>query len=362
MRQLLSLEHVLDAALDNDAFVDLMRSFAGTIGAKGFSAGWASGPAVENMFAFENDWSPEMVARYYADHAEHDPWTRASLCDGLFDTFVKMSDLVSARQYENSGIWNELLRPGGDDSFYALGMKTRLKGALGGLTFYRSPKADFDDRSVSPIAASQAILSKLLQIKATIAHGAAQARTWRMLADRFAGEVFVLDITGRLLDCNAIAEQRLIASDGLTLRAGRLVPTHRRCLDALDTAISEAVTCLGVVHLSVSDKNDLPVGYQIIRTSAPGEAARLMMLGDLPQYVSATMTDRLRAIYNLTPAEADVIVALANGVTVHDVAAKRGSSYETVRSQYRTALSKLDCKRIADAAILLRRVMPIAAQ
>ena len=86
-----------------------------------------------------------------------------------------------------------------------------------------------------------------------------------------------------------------------------------------------------------------------------------MLLGELPQFVSAELADHLRSLHQVTSAEADVIVALANGVSVDDVAAKRGSSYETVRTQYRAALMKMGCRRIADAAIALRRVVPLDA-
>lgn len=355
----IAIENVLDAALDDDAFVDLMREYAAKIGAKGFAAGWASGPFVENMFAFDNDWSPSMIEQYFSQFARTDPWTAASMANPTFDAFVKMSELVSSSDYETSLLWNELLRPGGDDTYFALAMKTRLNGNIGGLTFYRNPKSDFLDTKLVDLAGDQAVLSKLLQIKGRIAHGAAQARNWRTLADRFAGEVFVLDITGRLIDCNVAGERRLLASDGLTLRAGCLIGSQPVDGNRIATVVSQAIKGDGATHFSVSDSEGHPLSYQVLRVSGQGEAVRLMLLGELPQFVSAGLADHLRGLYQLTASEADVIVALANGLSVHDVAAKRGSTYQTVRSQYRTALMKMGCRRIADAAITLRRLVPI---
>ena len=355
----IAIEHVLDAALDDDVFVDLMRLYAAKIGAKGFAAGWASGPAVENMFAFDNDWSPSMIADYHANHAHRDPWTLASLADPTYDAFVKMSDLVRPAQYEASLLWNELLKPGGDDSYFAVGMKTKLAGGMGGLTFYRGPSGDFSSSKLTGLARDQAVLSKLLKIKATIAHGAAQARNWRTLADRFAGEVFVVDISSRLVDCNAAGERRLLASDGLTLRVGCLTPTRASERQRLDAAVSLAVTGDGLTHFAITDRDGHSHPYQVLRVSGPAEPVRLMLLGQLPQFVSAELASRLLSLYQLTSAEADVIVALANGTTVEDVAAKRGSRYETVRTQYRAALVKMGCRRISDAAIELRRMVPL---
>ena len=72
----ISLEQAFEAVLDDDVFLDLMRGYARRIGAKGFAAGFSlNGNTVDSIFAYENDWSTDMLADYTAHFAHKDPWT-----------------------------------------------------------------------------------------------------------------------------------------------------------------------------------------------------------------------------------------------------------------------------------------------
>jgi DNA-binding CsgD family transcriptional regulator len=59
----------------------------------------------------------------------------------------------------------------------------------------------------------------------------------------------------------------------------------------------------------------------------------------------------------LTPAEADVALLLCQGRPRDEIAAHRGVSSETLRSQLRSIYSKLGCNREAELIILARSVL-----
>ncbi|MEW4449686.1 LuxR C-terminal-related transcriptional regulator [Qipengyuania sp. JC766] len=356
----LSIDDVLDAALDETKLRDLLRGYAGLLDAKGYAAGWTTGRAIEDMFLWENDWTEEMVARYHAEFAQRDLWTIASLSDPRFDTFVRMTELVPPDVYAASPLWTELLEPGGDDTFYALGIKTQLGDSIGGVTFYRRiTQSDFTDAHLAAMREDERVLGRLIGVRARVALGAAAARTWRAVVDSYAGEVYVVTPDRHLLDCNAAAKERLDAKNGLRMVSGKLRAVVAGADAQLEEQLRLALTPTGIGSCAIRRPDGTMLRYQLLRTERLSGQPQIIILGELPQTIPATTQAYLKQMFGLSPAEADVIVALAEGKTTAEVVEKRGSSYETVRSQYRAALKKMDCPRLVDAVALLRRTLPL---
>ena len=68
------------------------------------------------------------------------------------------------------------------------------------------------------------------------------------------------------------------------------------------------------------------------------------------------LRDRLRRLYTLTTAEADVVMRLAAGETPAQIAAARGTAIDTVRSQLKATLSKMGANRQAGLMALVSRL------
>ena len=66
----------------------------------------------------------------------------------------------------------------------------------------------------------------------------------------------------------------------------------------------------------------------------------------------------LQALFDLTAAEAALAARIAAGETTDAVAAKDGKSVSTVRNQLKSVLEKTGCRRQADLAALLARLIP----
>ena len=63
----------------------------------------------------------------------------------------------------------------------------------------------------------------------------------------------------------------------------------------------------------------------------------------------------LSNMFQLTPAEARVAAALADGLTAGEVGALLGTTENTIRSQIRQVLIKLGARRVTDVVRLLRQ-------
>ncbi|MCC7045566.1 MAG: hypothetical protein IT562_02525 [Alphaproteobacteria bacterium] len=78
-----------------------------------------------------------------------------------------------------------------------------------------------------------------------------------------------------------------------------------------------------------------------------------------PQATLPEQAARLRELFRLTPAEGDVVLALAAGQTVAMHAEQRGVSLNTVRTLLKRAMVKIGCRRQSQlVAIVLGRLTP----
>jgi len=74
-----------------------------------------------------------------------------------------------------------------------------------------------------------------------------------------------------------------------------------------------------------------------------GAIAAVMTLTD-PDHILLTSPELLSTIYNLTKSEADVAIALANAMSVKDIAEEKGVQLTTIRSQVQSIYAKMDVK------------------
>lgn len=66
---------------------------------------------------------------------------------------------------------------------------------------------------------------------------------------------------------------------------------------------------------------------------------------------------RIAAALGLTPAEAAVALALAEGMTPEEIAERRGASIHTVRDQIENAMGRIGVRRQLDLAVRAVRAM-----
>lgn len=69
-------------------------------------------------------------------------------------------------------------------------------------------------------------------------------------------------------------------------------------------------------------------------------------------------TSLLQALFDLSPAEADVAARIAAGETPLEIARRSGRSISTIRNQLKSILAKAGCRRQADLARLLAQLVP----
>lgn len=355
----LTFERAYEAVINNEQFIGILDEVAALIHAKGYAAGWAAHDLIESMFAIKNDWSPEMVADYHTHYASTDPWAAAVLAAGKSGAFLNLSNLVPESQFATSALYNELLREGGDDTFYAAGMAIALPdNAAGGLTFYRGRNQNaFDIEDMRILRAIEQDLTRLIVLKAKLNGQAICNGHWREMVTRLSVPAFVLNAALILVDHNIAAEQVLQHGAGLALRQGRLTAVLPRSQTELEQ------TCRAVLHGSLRDVGTFQVAcgeivrrFTVLALPNPGGGRRILLLGDQPRDIDREHEFLLRQRYRLSPAEAAIMCAFASGRTTKEISELRSVGVETVRTQYRSAMVKMKCHTLTEAIIAVREV------
>jgi DNA-binding CsgD family transcriptional regulator len=178
--------------------------------------------------------------------------------------------------------------------------------------------------------------------------------------DNIAYGLIVLDSNGRAMLLNGRA-RRLIADGGaFELRGGRLAarspPIDREFQAILERARLGAEIAAASIRVPSPDGGGwivwvvrLPASSPLAAKASPGV---LVMIGDSELKGRVRQADLTR-LYALTPAEADLALALGAGRTLREAAEDKGVSYATARSQLYAILEKTGVHRQADLARLI---------
>lgn len=188
----------------------------------------------------------------------------------------------------------------------------------------------------------------------------------RTVLNRLRDGIAVLDASGTVMFCNAALTAMADGDCGLRLRGGRLRAISPTDNSRLESAIA---ACIGgdgqrrspsAVPVAGADRAHAIVVsvLPILRDAEPDRyASRPAVLVVAVDTAPAVGFDTrfLRDAFQLSDAEAGVAVRLLAGATLSEIAAARGISLHTARTQLKSILAKTGMSRQSDLVNLLSR-------
>ncbi|MDQ3264579.1 MAG: LuxR C-terminal-related transcriptional regulator [Myxococcota bacterium] len=239
--------------------------------------------------------------------------------------------------------------------------------------FLRGPEqAPFQEEEVETFQLLLPHLRRALRLRGLLDCAERRGRDLQAALDEVGPPVAILDAQGRVLGVNAPAQRLLRAGDGVQVVNGKLTVQLPAAAAAFSVALKKAVRLSeplsrpearavpGVVEV-LREKDDalrlilMPLrdNHQLRGTGEP--RARVLVV--LQEAHSAPRLDPglVGQLHQLTPTEALLAVALAQGKTVAEFAGTRGTSEHTVRTQLKSLLEKTGTQRQTDlVAVVLR--------
>ncbi len=262
-------------------------------------------------------------------------------------------EVVQPEEERRNAYINEFLRTIGLGRLS--GMVWKGDTGFGAVAFHRSLHAPLlSEESLRTAALLQPHLMRATRMVAAQHSIHALGRNVEAAFAESAHAVFLLDDCARIVWLNAGAE-KLLKARIVSLDAGAKLRLPAPASRLADELVGDAILRReygAAPRAAVFDDGGHKIiarGRVIGRASAPAiffsRAAILLECAGLPE--PHTAAHRLQTLFGLTQAEATVAIALTEDQTIAEIAAGRGVSDETVRSQIKAIFRKVGVSRRA---------------
>lgn len=357
-----------DAALGPERWPDFLRSLADVVGASAVSFHLYDDRSGKIGFNYYFGFDPAYMASYAAHFVAINPWLAAAKRLPAGTAFTGQS-LVSNRALLKSEFYNDWLRP--QAFYYGLGAVIRQEGVVSSRLGLVRPKSGgpFPPSARSFLRKLAPQLRRALSIHEQFATLDLARMAFGDTLDCLEVGVVLMDPVGRPYFMNRRAEALIAQQDGLLLNGGEMAAASTKETATMRELIAGAVRDPrsadgepgGSMTVSrPSHKRAYSVLVTPIRVSDLGYAldlgaprpAAAMFVSD-PEHRIAPDEDGIASHYGLTRAEAGILVGLANGQSLNEIADERQISKNTVRSHLQRIFDKTDTSRQAELVKLV---------
>jgi DNA-binding CsgD family transcriptional regulator len=355
-------EDIYEALFDDDAFHNLPSLFARAFDARSSMINWVHADGAMVNFA-HNYFSADFMAEYQAGYIHKDLWMQAAFAPGRQNTVFNASEFVRPSVFENSELYNELIRRHGDDTFHCIGGSFVSGYGQGILGINRAKSAGaFDDQAVGRLKENAVAVGRVLAVRGEIAAHRRDATLARSVLDIVGLAAIAVRHDGRILYANQTGETILRRGDGLCSRKGQIIGNTETLTRRLVLVIGKATASFQpeTAAFAIERPGGLPSYHLTVTPLGSGQrgTSALFVLRD-PDAEDASLAQRLRGLFRLSPAEADLAIALARGETLSEIAARRSAAESTVRTQVKTIAAKMGCHRQAEVTAAINRLVPL---
>lgn len=303
--------------------------------------------------------------RYYC---QHDLWAVRALNRDK-DTVHQFHDLVAPNELENSRIYNDfMVGPRSERMFWGMGSLLSLdRDNVGGFGILRARRhGPLSEQARGRMLRIVPHLRRAIQLTAKLRAARQASTSFTGALDLLAAAVVLVRADSSIAHANAAAEKLLAGRDGLRRSAGGLllVESHAE-LQQMRTLVSAAAARI------ISHPDSAGGAVSITRPIAG--APLLAIVCPLPWQAVGTATAMiviidpldgvhpgagvLSALFGLTPAEAALAIAMADGrKAVQDAAHALHWSGETARSYLKSVFRKMNVSRQAEMAAVITRL------
>jgi DNA-binding CsgD family transcriptional regulator/GAF domain-containing protein len=341
-------------------------------------------PAAGDMGVILNSLRPENAGDPgSADLADPNDWELKKYREEFFalDPFlnlppgkvIALEDILSDAELVASDYYIHYLKPInlfrilGVDMLEPEGMLARLR-----LSRRRSePCFNARDREILEHIAPH--LQRAIQIYAKLNRTTSERDLYAGAVDQLSVATIILDEQGRLLNTNAIAKAMLEEGDGIGIRGQHLSingrDTNKRLQEAVKTIIAaqqkretSVVRALSVPRSA--GRSDLGLVIRPVPTSQWSEGqsspCAAVFISDPDLHDSASQ-HVLGELLGLSPAEANLAILLARGLSLAESSESQNISQHTARAQLKSIFAKTGVSRQAELVrLILKSVASLA--
>jgi len=349
-----------EALFDDEAFATLPDRIARAFGARSAIFGWQF-DKVDAVFFGHSYFRDEDVGVYLRHFALVDEWSIAHASNPNPNLALDLDKLAGPDVWQNGIVYNEWLRPMGDDTAHCIGVYVENSRGRGSLVMHRGKSQQpFEQQTIDRLTASSRHVRRMLSIRArleaadrthSVLHGFAEA----------AGPTLLVDRALKLMNGNQAGEE-LLRGGALLRLASERVLTSVPATPRLDRAVAAACDRAepSAELLLLHPPGSRPVPMIIAPVSFRGKSLAMLLLDQPVQ--TPSVQPFLAERFGLTPSEADIAQRIAEGQSTREIAEARGAALNTVKVQLKSVLMKMECRRQVEVAALVKSMAKLAAK
>ena len=346
-------DEIYEALFDDDAFSRLPLLVAEIAGGRSGLLQWRHSEGAHEIFG-SSYFTSEIVEQMPAT-MPHDPWTMIALRHP--NRLLRMDQFISQAAYEASIPYNELLRPHGDDTTQCMAIALSTGAGFGGISVHRGRRdRPFEAEDQNALSANLHHLGLVLRMRGELSATRNAARSAQTVTDSLALAIVTVRADQRILSANAMADAALRRADGLVVSAGRLIAVSHEAANRLARCVAMATsptqpTATGL--LIERDGNNSAYQLNVAPLTGDGGARSAIVIWRDPDARDPTLTMRLRMLFRLSQAEAEIAAELGAGRSIAEITSSRDVRPSTMTSQLKSILAKTGCTRHAQVAALV---------
>ena len=281
------------------------------------------------------------------------------------DKIVALEDILSDKDLVASDYYQHYLQPTG--LFRILGVDTLEPGGM--LARLRVSRREteprFSEAERELLARITPHLRRAIQVYASLNRATSERDVYAGAVDQLSVATLILDEKGRLLNHNALAGAILDEADGLLLKEQHLHIEGRDLNKALQEALSDVIRAqqdgaTAVVRaLRVRRSGERADLGLVIRPVPPSDRGQGQAIPSVAIFVSdpdlreSASQQILGELFGLTPAEANLAILLARGLSLSEASATQHISLHTSRAQLTSVFAKTGVSRQAELVRLV---------
>ncbi len=370
-RVLQLIDRCYEAATDDDLWPELLKEIRQFLDGHGATLLFTDAQLRPVGRFFSDNVSPESIADYQAHFHTVDIRMQRAV-PGALNMIATDHDLVDDAIINGHEFYQDFLRSAGH-RYIVTAVLDLDDGSHAFCSCHRGLKQDHADSEILDRAGLLLPhLRRSLQLRNRVSVVRAKSEAALEVLDGLGQAVFLVDTEGHILWQNAWADRLLRQQDGLMTSDSELRALSASASTALQELIGSAIDASNRPRarpggLMSVPRPSLKRPYQVLVTPlARGPDMKLasrqlsttpsaaIFIMDLEQE-SVPRTEVLRTLYNLTPAEVRLAIALGSGATAKDYAEETELSVHYVRWLIKQVEAKTDTRRISDLIRLLSK-------
>jgi DNA-binding CsgD family transcriptional regulator/PAS domain-containing protein len=351
------LSSIYDAALDENQWEDVLITLAATFNAEQGIMRMVNPKSLNVSHVHTLNKDPAWTQAYIDHYVQQDPWVKI-LLDSKGTWLECTHHILSDKEYEALGYYSDFVAP--QEMHHGIGGRINIKNdAFCYMSFQRrKERQGFEQQYLDALRGLVPHIQKAVLINEKTRHLKFENNLLKDTLNQVNNPLLLVNARGKIVYINSLAEQLLNQQPNISIVNNCIfIHSHeenKKIQHLIHQATShDTQTSLkqgGAMCYHQPGSNSYlsimvtPVNPDRINNDTSDDEMAILLLNTNHCKISLS-AELLKGLYNLTPAEARLVLHLCEGLTLDEISEKLCITKNTLKSQLRSSFRKTSVSR-----------------